>query len=320
MKQLASIVIRTLNESRYLEELLGAIADQHTPDFYVEVVLVDSGSTDGTLDIAKRHGCRITTIDKSEFTFGRSLNRGCDFAQGDYLVFLSGHCIPAQADWLVQLLGPLREGLADYAYGRQIGRDTTKFSEDMLFRKYYPAESSIPQQGYFCNNANAAVTRRAWCRYQFNEELTGLEDMYLAKQIVADGEHVAYVAEAPVHHIHDETWTQVRIRYEREALALRNILPELHFSLVDFARCYLSGVAADLATAWREGVLKGDVGDILRFRLMQYWGVYRGNHEHRKLSKAMKMRYFYPNVTAVEKKHDTGSLAADEGQQRTGTR
>jgi glycosyltransferase involved in cell wall biosynthesis len=259
---MASIVIRTLNEYKHLQELFGAIANQHTPDFHVEVVLVDSGSTDGTLDIATHFGCRITTIDQSEFTFGRSLNRGCDFAQGDYLVFLSGHCIPAKADWLAELLGPLRQGMADYVYGRQIGRDTTKFSEDMLFRKYYPAESRIPQQGYFCNNANAAVTRLAWGRYQFNEELTGLEDMYLAKQIVADGGHVAYVAEAPVHHIHDETWTQVCIRYEREALALRNILPEVHFSLVDFARCYLSGVATDIAAARREGVLKGNASDI----------------------------------------------------------
>lgn len=315
MTQLASIIIRTLNESRHLDELLKAIAAQRTADFGMEVVLVDSGSTDGTLEIAKHHGCRITTIDKSEFSFGRSLNRGCAFADGDYLVFVSGHCIPAGDRWLEQLLWPLREGLASYTYGRQIGRDTTKFSEGMLFRKYYPTESSIPQQGYFCNNANAAVTREAWVHYQFNEELTGLEDMYLAKQIVADGGRVAYVAEAPVHHIHDETWSQIRLRYEREALALRNILPELHFSLLDFLRCYFSGVTADLLAAWREGVWRGNVVDILRFRLMQYWGAYRGNHEHRKLSKEMKMRYFYPNVTAVEKKHDAGSLAANEGKQ-----
>ena len=52
MRPLASVVIRTLNEERHLEELLAAIRDQNTPDFDVEVVLVDSGSTDSTLPIA----------------------------------------------------------------------------------------------------------------------------------------------------------------------------------------------------------------------------------------------------------------------------
>lgn len=315
MTQLASIVIRTLNESRHLDELLDAIAAQQAPGFDVEVVLVDSGSTDGTLDIARRHDCRVTTIDKSEFSFGRSLNRGCEFADGDYLVFLSGHCIPVRESWLEELLRPLVDGVAGYAYGCQIGRDTTTLSEKMLFRKYFPPDSSIPQQGYFCNNANAALTRETWSRYRFNEELTGLEDMYLAKQIVADGGRLAYVAEAPVYHIHDESWRQVRLRYEREALALRNILPELHFSLLDFLRCFVSGVAGDLAVAWREGAWRGNVADVLRFRLMQYWGAYRGNHEHRRLSKEMKMRYFYPNVAAVEEKHEADRLASNEGQQ-----
>lgn len=314
MTQLASIVIRTLNESRYLGELLETIAAQKTPGFDVEIVLVDSGSTDGTLEIARHHGCRIVTIDKSEFSFGRSLNRGCESARGDYLVFVSGHCIPASESWLAKLLWPLTAGIASYTYGRQIGRDSTKFSENMLFRKYFPANSAIPQRGYFCNNANAALTREAWTRYRFNEELTGLEDMYLGKQMVADGHNLAYVAEAVVHHIHDESWREVRMRFEREAVALRNILPELHFSLLDFARCYVSGVVADLLAAWREGVLRGQISDIFSFRLMQYWGAYRGNHEHRKLSKERKMRYFYPNVTAAENTHETGRPASNESQ------
>ena len=83
---LASIVIRTLNEAVYLDDLLVMIAKQKTQGLTHEVVLIDSGSSDGTVEIARRHGCRITTITKQEFSFGRSLNRGCDFAGGDILV------------------------------------------------------------------------------------------------------------------------------------------------------------------------------------------------------------------------------------------
>lgn len=172
---LASIVIRTYNEERYLNELLTAISEQKNNLVEHEVVIVDSGSTDRTLEIAEKHNCRITRIEKSEFTFGRSLNIGCDFARGDYLVFVSGHCIPASQDWLDELCKPMVEEGVDYSYGRQMGRDTTKYSEDRHFEKWFPEYSKIPQEGYFCNNANAGVTRKAWELFKFNEELTGLE-------------------------------------------------------------------------------------------------------------------------------------------------
>ena len=126
---LTSVVIRTFNEEAYLEELLQVIATQKCTFSNIEVVIVDSGSTDATLEIAARYHCRITTIRQSEFSFGRSLNIGCEFANGDYLVFISGHCIPTDNQWIEKLISPLHEQEVTYSYGRQIGRDTTKFSE-----------------------------------------------------------------------------------------------------------------------------------------------------------------------------------------------
>ena len=158
----ASIVIRTLNEARYLGDLLTMIARQEAPGLEVETVLIDSGSTDGTVDIARAHGARVTTIDKSEFSFGRSLNRGCAFATGDILVMISGHCVPAGTDWLAALCQPLIDGVASYSYGRQIGDDDSNYAERRIFAKYFPETAAIPQDGFFCNNANAAVTRAAW--------------------------------------------------------------------------------------------------------------------------------------------------------------
>ena len=115
---LVSIIIRTLNEERYLDEILVAIESQNVNNFSYEVVIVDSGSTDNTLKIAKSHNARITYIQKQDFTFGRSLNVGCDYAHGEYLVFISGHCIPANKDWLQSLIDPLIQKKCDYTYGR----------------------------------------------------------------------------------------------------------------------------------------------------------------------------------------------------------
>ena len=81
-----SIVIRTLNEAMYLDHLLSAIAVQKIAGLGHEVILIDSGSTDDTLSIAENHGRRILHIARDEFSFGRSLNMGCEAANGEILV------------------------------------------------------------------------------------------------------------------------------------------------------------------------------------------------------------------------------------------
>jgi glycosyltransferase involved in cell wall biosynthesis len=291
---LVSIVIRTYNEGKYLSRLLKGIEEQVTDSFEIETVIVDSGSQDATLSIAKDYNCRITYIKKSEFTFGRSLNIGCEFADGDYLIFISGHCIPASERWAENLIQPLKEEVCAYTYGRQLGHETTKFSECRLFDKHFPDYSLIPQNGFFCNNANAAISRGIWQKYQFDETLTGLEDMHLAKRLVTDNYLIGYVSEAPVYHIHDETWEQVKNRYEREAFALRHILPEMQFYSRDFVKYFIAGIYEDSAIALKQKKFLSEIKDIIMFRFMHYWGTFRGHHIHRQLSDDLKDKYFYP--------------------------
>lgn len=291
---LVSIIIRTYNEERHLSELLTAISDQERAWGDIEILIVDSGSTDRTLPVAESFNCRITHISKKNFTFGRSLNQGCSLSRGDILVFISGHCIPRGNQWLDQLIKPLVNGVASYSYGRQIGRDTTKFSEYQVFDKYYPSESKIPQEGFFCNNANAALMKSVWQDTNFDEGLTGLEDMRLAKSLVKNNRLIAYVAEAGVFHIHNESWKSIRMRYERESLALQGIMPEMHISLLDVVRYFLAAVVHDMKLATDKKVFFCEFRGIILFRLMQYWGTYRGNHRHRKLSAKKKEAYFYP--------------------------
>ena len=291
---LASIIIRTYNEEKHLPELLQAIADQKSDVCEIESVLVDSGSTDNTVEIAEKFSCRITHIKKEEFTFGKSLNIGCEFANGDFLLIISGHCIPANERWVENLVKPLINDTITYSYGRQIGRDTTKFSEEQVFDKYFPEHSAIPQEGFFCNNANSAIRKDAWKLFQFDEELTGLEDMALAQKLVGAGHKIGYVADAPVYHIHDETWKQVCHRYEREAIALQNIFPEVHISFIDFLRYVLVGLLNDYSMALQDKKFFKYFAQITMFRLCQYWGSYKGNHLTRKISKQTREKYFYP--------------------------
>lgn len=289
-----SLIIRTLNEARHLEDLLQGIAAQQTDGLNYEVVLVDSGSTDGTLEIAERHGCRILRITREEFSFGRSLNMGCAAASGDILAITSGHCVPADPFWLQRLCQPLLDGVAQYSHGRQLGGPHSHFSERRIFAKYFPEQSQIPQEGFYCNNANSALLRSAWERYRFDEELTGLEDMEFAQRLTKDGGKLAYVAEACVYHHHSETWPQVRRRFEREAIALQKIMPQVYVGLFDTLRYIVTSIWKDWYCARQEDP-RPRLTNIARYRWCQYWGAWKGNHQHRKLSYAEKEKYFFPH-------------------------
>jgi len=292
---LVSIVIRTLNEDKYLAELLEAIKNQSYSNFEIEVVIIDSGSDDRTLEIAKNFNCSVTTISKSDFTFGRSLNKGSAFAAGEILVYISGHCIPVDQNWLEKLIDPIINKVSGYSYGSQIGRDTTKFSENRLFKKYFPKESKIPQNDFFCNNANSAISRAVWNSYKFNEDITGLEDMELGKRYFLNGGKIAYVSDAVVYHIHDESWHQTRRRYERESIALQKIMPEINISFFDMIRYIFVSIKGDLIDAYSKKILFKEYFNIIKFRIAQYTGTYKGNHEQREISKKRKENYFYPS-------------------------
>ena len=288
-----SIVIRTLNEERYLGDLLRAIQEQRTA-FDHEIVLIDSGSTDNTLSIAKQFDCKILHISKKDFSFGRSLNRACEVSLGDFLVFVSGHCIPCGQDWLQNLVAPLHTGTVQYCYGRQLGGPQTHWSESQIFLKYFPETSSLPQKGFYCNNANSAIRREIWERYKFDEELTGLEDMHLAKRLVSAGGTVGYNAEACVYHLHHELWPQVKRRFERESLALQQICPEVIVRRRDFARYFIRAIIKDLSTSKFKIFHIGHILNILIYRYCQYIGSYNGNHIQKMTSKQLRDSYFYP--------------------------
>jgi glycosyltransferase involved in cell wall biosynthesis len=299
---LVSIIIRTLNEEQYLADLLTMISLQKSID--VEVVENDSGSTDDTREIAEKHGARITMIPKPLFSFGRSLNWGSDFANGDILVYISGHCIPVNEHWIKNLCQPLIEGKAAYSYGRQVGDDDSFYSERRIFAKYFPRKSAVPQKGFFCNNANSAILRDVWQHYRFDEQLTGLEDLALAKNLTEDGLKVAYVAESPVFHHHSESWGSVQQRFEREALALQQIMPEVNLTRFDVLRYVLSSIWMDWQSAAQNRTFARQWYKIIRYRAAQYYGSYIGNNKSRRLSERQKERFFYPAVKEVDTENE----------------
>ncbi|MEJ2006144.1 MAG: glycosyltransferase, partial [Cyclobacteriaceae bacterium] len=271
---LCSIIIRAFNEEKALGRLLDGIEQQTGVDY--EILLVDSGSTDRTLDIAARYPVRIVRIDSSEFTFGRSLNRGITAARGKFIIIISAHCFPVYPDWLQQLLRPFQDEKVAVTYGRQRGGTSNHFSEHQFFRTYFPADSQPDQGQPFTHNANAAIRRSLWEQHNYNEELTGLEDLAWSSWAREQGYKIAYVAEAEIVHIHQETIRQVNNRYRREAIAMKQILPTSRFTIKDLVSMFFYKVSSDIRQAARENILAREILDILRFRLAQYLGTWQG--------------------------------------------
>ena len=291
-----SIIIRTYNEEKYLPYLLNSIRTQSLYD-NTETIVVDSGSTDSTLAIANDYESKIINIEKINFTFGRSLNLGCEKAKGKYFVIVSAHCIPQNNYWIENLVTPLLENTSSYSYGRQIGSRETFFSEEQIFNKYYPPITNLFQKGFFCNNANSAITREEWKKYKFDETLTGLEDIDLAKKIFNNGGNISYISEACVYHCHKETWAQISRRFERESYALLKISPEITINKRKLIYYILSAIFFDFKQAFSKKILfkNNNLQDIVFYRLFQFWGSYKGNKITKKSNNELSNRYFFPS-------------------------
>lgn len=290
-----SIIIRTFNEAKYLGECLESITKQKISESY-EIILVDSGSEDDTVQIAKSYNLNILQIKKEDFSFGRSLNLGCDISKGEICVFISAHCIPTSQDWLLKLVRPIKDGLCEYSYGRQIIRNgVSKYSEGQVFQKYYPKYSVVPQEGYFCNNANSAIRRKTWLKFRFNEVLTGLEDMELAKRLVSAGACVGYVGTSVVEHIHEESWKRIKIRFEREAVALSWIEPNLSLGILQATQMFFVALISDFKSMNSFSFIR--LLEIIKYRGCQFRGSFIGSRASKKRISRMKNEYFYPKIS-----------------------
>ena len=286
-----SIVIRAYNEEKHIGRLLEGIRQQTLKD--VEIILVDSGSTDKTVSVAESFGTRIVRIPSAEFTFGRSLNFGVREGTRDYVVIASAHVYPVYPDWLESLLRPFEDEQVALAYGKQRGPHSAKYSEQQIFHQWYSDAGKPNQETAFCNNANAAIHKSLWEQYPYDETLTGLEDLAWAKLAKEQGYKIAYVPEAEIIHVHDETPRGVFNRYRREAMAFKKIYPESHFSVYDFIRLTAMNILSDVWHAARERVLWKNIASIFWFRFIQFHGTRIEYRESGLLTPQLRETFYY---------------------------
>lgn len=297
-----SVIIRCYNEEEHIGKILsGVLAQNIKPK---EIIVVDSGSTDATLSIASRFPVNIVNVKKEEFSFGRSLNRGCHQASSPILLIASAHVYPLYKNWAELLLGPFKDPEVALVYGKQIGDEYSRYSEHRVLQKWFPDYSLNGQKHPFCNNANAAIRRSLWEKFPYDEHLTGLEDLDWAKRITQHGQKIVYQAPAVVVHVHNETYAKIYNRYFREALALKKIYPEERFGKREFLKLLTSNISSDWADALKNGQFTRHFADIFMFRLMQFSGSYKGFKQGTVKLKELKGRFYYPHDETHKKPKD----------------
>lgn len=292
-----SIVVRAYNEEKHIGRLLEGISRQTVRD--VDVILVDSGSMDCTVEIAASFGAKVLHITPDEFTFGRSLNLGIEEASSPLIVIASAHVYPVYPDWLERLIEPFSDPRVALTYGRQRGGGTTKFSEHQIFAQWYSQHSDPRQAHPFCNNANAAIRRSVWEQHVYDETLTGLEDLAWANWALHAGYAIYYVAEAEIVHVHHETPHGVYNRYRREAMAFKRIFPAERFRLWDFIRLVVGNIVNDLWHATLSHAFAPSFLSIFWFRWMQFWGTYQGYRQSGPLTWQLRQTFYYPRGVGV---------------------
>jgi glycosyltransferase involved in cell wall biosynthesis len=220
-----SIVVRCRDEREHIGGVLEAVLAQDGAAPF-EVVALDSGSRDGTLEILGRYPVRVEHDHRAPFSYGRALNRGADLARGEIVVYLSAHCRPLTRQWLATLTAPFsaREVLA--TFGRQVPVPRVNPIEAITTGRNFPPS---PPAGVRFSTANGAVRRSAVRARPFDEEAPIAEDHLWACGLRAA--EIVYVPAAGVGHSHPMTLAHWRARFYAHGLATQYARARLGFSL-----------------------------------------------------------------------------------------
>ena len=200
-----SVVIRAKNEARHIGEALAAIFDPAARQPR-QVVVVDSGSTDGTQDIVRATPATLVQIQPNEFTYGFALNLGVAHTDSDVIATLSAHSLPANPEWLRALVAPFAQPNVAGVYGRQLPRANATILE-LLGMRLTGLSSDKPKlldRRPLFSNANGAIRRALWLEHPFDEQVGGAEDIAWVRTMQERGYVIAYQPTAVVYHSHGE--------------------------------------------------------------------------------------------------------------------
>lgn len=247
-----SVVLLTLNGGKLFEATLRAVCEQRIDEPF-EILAVDSGSEDGTVQVLRREQ-RVTLIQlpPGEFQHGRTRNLTMARTRGELVIFLTQDALPNGSHWLaswVAFMDSHREVAG--AFGAQRPHEGADPLEAWEVEHHFgsfrdaPAVIRAPTEGtsaaeglraHFFSNVNSCIRREAWMRIPFREIPFG-EDQAWASDVHRAGLATGYCDAAVVRHSHDYgPFTLLRRRYDEARFMRRHFDHVVIGSLPDAIR------------------------------------------------------------------------------------
>jgi len=291
-----SIVLVTRNGRDTLPRVLDCLAAQRgAPAF--EIVAVDSGSDDGTVELLRSRVHRLVQIDPARFNHGTTRNLGIAHAQGELVVLLVQDAVPASDGWLAALIRPLvSDPTLAGSYARQVPRPgasalTRHYHARWLASSPEPRVSRVESPEAFAamspfdryrlavfDNVCSCLRRSVWVRYPFRATPIA-EDLAWARDVLLAGYGLAYVPDAVVEHSHERS---VRYEFRRTRLVHEQLADLFDLALVPDLASLGRAVAVStlvhlrVVDAWRPRQVARAIGLAVAWPLGQYLGARRG--------------------------------------------
>lgn len=294
-----SVLIPVRDGGAEFERCLERVAAQRIDEDY-EVIVVDSGSADGTPETARRLGARVHEIPPGEFHHGATRNLCARLAAGDVIVYTTHDGYPEDDEWLARLTAPLRERpeLAG-VYGRQLAHldasPPERYFMDFLYGERPRTQraasvAELTMETTLFSNANSAIRKSVWEQFPFAEDVLIAEDQDWSRRVLLAGHAIAYEPRAAVRHSHFYTlFTAFRRFFESGVAAERNFLAGgdearrvVRRKAVEYARGELSWLWATGQRRWIPYTAVYELGKFVGLQL---------GARHRLLPRALKRRW-----------------------------
>jgi rhamnosyltransferase len=245
----ASVLIPVKNGGALLGEVLDAVLAQSTP-WPLEVIVVDSGSSDGSVECARQRGVRVEAIPAAEFGHGRTRNYLASLSRGEFLVFITQDARPADEHWLRHLVegcdsapdvagafGPHRahpgarhvteRELAEHFAGFGCALSRVRLED----RERFDREVGYRQWLHFFSNNNSCLRRSVWEKLPFPDVMFAEDQTWMLAAIKA-GYAKAFVPEAAVYHSHDfGVWETLQRNFDEASSFQRDFGYDMQRSL-----------------------------------------------------------------------------------------